>query len=378
MRQELAGSPSAEALQQFLLDRYSARDAVVVDSGTSALAMAFTVLRQALAVRGEGQQAVIAAPAFVCPDVLTAAQAAGVRLHLYDLNPDTLSPELSSLRSALTAGAHAVVAVHFFGYPFAVDDVRALCDAFGVPLIEDAAQSAGAMFGGRPAGAHGDLSVLSFGRGKGIGGGGGGALLINRSAPDQLTSAGLVRPGPASLGVRHAAMGAAQLLFEQRGWFALPSAIPGLHLGEAVYHAPQPVSGISRYGAALALASLSALTPAVAERAALAVQASDILAASNLRVIVPAGTAGWLRLCALLDAPSADRLYRFGVRRPYPRLLTSYPDHQFTIANVQEAQPGSAQLANELVTFPTHRGARRADYLAAMATLASAATRSPR
>ncbi len=76
----------------------------------------------------------------------------------------------------------AVVLVHQYGIPVDLDRARALCDAHGAVVIEDAAQGAGAWWRHRRLGARGDLGILSFGRGKGMTAGGGGALLATGTA----------------------------------------------------------------------------------------------------------------------------------------------------------------------------------------------------
>ena len=68
----------------------------------------------------------------------------------------------------------AVVVAYLYGIPFDTAPVRAAAGAVGAWLIEDAAQGAGASFRGRALGAFGDLSMLSFGRGKGVTAGRGG------------------------------------------------------------------------------------------------------------------------------------------------------------------------------------------------------------
>ncbi|MCL2695804.1 MAG: DegT/DnrJ/EryC1/StrS family aminotransferase [Clostridiales bacterium] len=71
----------------------------------------------------------------------------------------------------------AVVLVHLYGTPARIDEIRAICDAHGVPLIEDAAESLGATYRGRQTGSFGDLSVVSFNGNKIITSSGGGMLL---------------------------------------------------------------------------------------------------------------------------------------------------------------------------------------------------------
>lgn len=56
----------------------------------------------------------------------------------------------------------AVVYVNMFGNPADYERLRNYCDKHNIPLIEDAAQSQGAVYGKTPSGAMGDISVFSF------------------------------------------------------------------------------------------------------------------------------------------------------------------------------------------------------------------------
>jgi dTDP-4-amino-4,6-dideoxygalactose transaminase len=56
----------------------------------------------------------------------------------------------------------AVIAVHLYGQHADADAIRALCDNFGVQMVEDAAESLGATYRGRPTGTTADYAILSF------------------------------------------------------------------------------------------------------------------------------------------------------------------------------------------------------------------------
>jgi len=120
----------------------------------------------------------VAYPGYGCIDLSAAAVRAGVKVRLYDLDPVTLSPDLSSLGKTISRGVDAIVVAHMFGYPADVPGVRDLASNAGVTVIEDAAQAAGGTLETVPLGALADASILSFGRGKGTTAGSGGALLF--------------------------------------------------------------------------------------------------------------------------------------------------------------------------------------------------------
>lgn len=71
-----------------------------------------------------------------------------------------------------------VVLVHLYGTPAKADEIKRICEAHGALLIEDAAESLGAVVGGRQTGGLGDYGVVSFNGNKIITGSSGGMLLV--------------------------------------------------------------------------------------------------------------------------------------------------------------------------------------------------------
>ena len=72
-----------------------------------------------------------------------------------------------------------VVAVDLFGTPGKLAEIRRICDEHGAVFIEDAAESLGSTYRGRPAGSFGDIGVISFNGNKIITGSSGGALITD-------------------------------------------------------------------------------------------------------------------------------------------------------------------------------------------------------
>ena len=71
----------------------------------------------------------------------------------------------------------AVIGVHLYGMPAKLREVLAVCEKYGVPFIEDAAEALGSTYHDQKAGSFGAMSVLSFNGNKIITTSGGGALL---------------------------------------------------------------------------------------------------------------------------------------------------------------------------------------------------------
>jgi perosamine synthetase len=73
----------------------------------------------------------------------------------------------------------ACVPMHTFGLPCRIDEIAAICDAWNITLVEDAAESLGSYYKGRHTGVFGKIGTFSFNGNKTVTSGGGGALITN-------------------------------------------------------------------------------------------------------------------------------------------------------------------------------------------------------
>jgi dTDP-4-amino-4,6-dideoxygalactose transaminase len=71
----------------------------------------------------------------------------------------------------------AIVAVHLYGMPFKVDEIKAIAQRYEIPILEDSAEALGSTYKNKKCGTFGDLAVLSFNGNKIITTSGGGALV---------------------------------------------------------------------------------------------------------------------------------------------------------------------------------------------------------
>jgi len=76
----------------------------------------------------------------------------------------------------------ALLPVHLLGHPVDMDPLVALAKSYGLKVVEDATESLGSLYKGRPAGTQGDVSCLSFNGNKLITTGGGGMIVTNDQA----------------------------------------------------------------------------------------------------------------------------------------------------------------------------------------------------
>lgn len=143
--------PEVEAFERELAGYLGVRHCVGVANGTEAISIAL----RALGVRA-GDDVVV--PSFTFYATAEAVAAMGARPVFCDVDPGTFCVTPEAVRSAMTARTAAVVPVDLFGNVAPVPELREL----GVPVLEDAAQAAGASLDGVRAGSLGHAATLSF------------------------------------------------------------------------------------------------------------------------------------------------------------------------------------------------------------------------
>src|SRR5262245_56764491 len=349
------GNDARDVLIGRIRAHWGATNVALTGSGTDALTL---LLRASLLDRPR----MVAVPAYGCYDLATAVVGSHARAVLYDVDPDTLAPDLESLARALKYQPGALILVHHYGIPVDVPAISALAAKHEALLIEDAAQGVGATIRNRPAGSFGSLAILSFGRGSGLTGGSGGAVLAHDDVGFEIVNqirALLPRP---SAGWSVLARACAQRILSNPALYALPANLPFLRLGETIYHPPHEPDAISRAATSLVTAVWEAALAEVSSRRRFAARLMDAAQAtpswhlvSPLAGVVP----GYLRFPARSRARPRKELLsdvarRLGIMAGYPLPLHQLPDLRDRCVNAKEPFPGAQLLADSLITLPTH------------------------
>ena len=158
--------PEVDAFERELADYLGVRHAIGVGNGTDAI----TIALRALEVNA-GDEVVV--PSFTFYASAEAIVNAGARPVFCDVDLDTRNITVDTVRAVLTARTRAIVSVDLFGVPAPSPALREL----GLPVLEDAAQAAGASLDGRRAGSLADVATFSFYPSKNLGAfGDGGAI----------------------------------------------------------------------------------------------------------------------------------------------------------------------------------------------------------
>lgn len=144
--------------------------AVAVNSGTTALQLALLALGV-----GCGDEVIV--PSFVCTALLNAVYFTGATPKIVDVNGDDFNISLLDTRAGISSKTKAIIVPHMFGNPI---DVRPFLK-WGIPVIEDCAQSIGATIDGKRVGTFGLISVFSFYATKMMTTGGEGGMAVTNS-----------------------------------------------------------------------------------------------------------------------------------------------------------------------------------------------------
>jgi dTDP-4-amino-4,6-dideoxygalactose transaminase len=144
-----------EAFERELAESVGVPHVVACASGTDAIAIALGAL-------GASEEDEVVVPTNACVPVAAGVRLAGAQLRLSDADPATLTLSRAGAESVLGPRSRFLLAVHLYGGLADVDGLGALAGERGLLLLEDCAQSLGALFSGGPAGSFGRAAAFSF------------------------------------------------------------------------------------------------------------------------------------------------------------------------------------------------------------------------
>lgn len=148
-----------------------AKYGIGVDNGTNAISLGL------LAIGVVPGDEVITVSNTAVPTV-SAIVAVGAVPRFVDIDPDTYLMDASQLEQVITAKTRCILPVHLFGQCVNMDAVHHVADQYGLKVLEDCAQSHGAMFRDQKAGSMSDAAAFSFYPTKILGGYGDGGMVI--------------------------------------------------------------------------------------------------------------------------------------------------------------------------------------------------------
>lgn len=177
-----------DKFEDMIADVAQTKRGVAVVNGTSALQVALRLVGVQ-----NGDEVITQALTFVA--TANAITYNGAEPIFLDVDLDTMGLSPVSVEDFLESNAElredgcyntntgnrisACMPMHTFGFPVHMDELLEVCKKWNIPVIEDAAESLGSSYKGRPTGSLGKLGVYSFNGNKIVTAGGGGAILTD-------------------------------------------------------------------------------------------------------------------------------------------------------------------------------------------------------
>jgi dTDP-4-amino-4,6-dideoxygalactose transaminase len=152
-----------------------ARYAIGVSSGTDALLVALLALNI-----GPGDEVIC--PSFTFFATGSSVSRVGAKPVFADCLPDSFNLDPAGVEALITPRTKAIIPVHLFGQPADMQEILGIASRHGLKVIEDAAQSFGAGYGGCKVGALGDCGTVSFYPSKNLGAFGDAGLVVTNDA----------------------------------------------------------------------------------------------------------------------------------------------------------------------------------------------------
>ena len=132
-----------------------------LNNGTSALHCAMLALGV-----GPGDEVIVPANTYIA--TAWGVSYTGATPVFVDCTSDTWQIDPSEIEKKITEKTKGIIGVHLYGQPFDYTSVKAVADKYGLFVVEDCAQAAGATFEGRNVGTLGELACFSFYPGKNL------------------------------------------------------------------------------------------------------------------------------------------------------------------------------------------------------------------
>lgn len=147
--------------------------AISCANGTDALILAL----MALGIK-EGDEVVTTPYTFF--STASSVALVGAKPVFVDIEPATMNIDPNCVEKAITPRTKAIIIVHLFGKVCTMDPILDIGRRHNLPVVEDMAQSLGAMENGTMCGAFGDIAALSFYPTKNLGGIGEGGMVLSK------------------------------------------------------------------------------------------------------------------------------------------------------------------------------------------------------
>ena len=167
--------PEVEAFEKEISAASGCAHAIACASGTDALILALLALDI-----GPGDEVITTPFTFVAS--AGAIARVGAKPVFADIEAASFNIDPRAIEKAINARTKAIVPVHLFGLPAAMDEINTIAERHGLAVIEDAAQAIGARYKKRAVGSIGAIGCFSFFPSKNLGGAGDGGMIATNDS----------------------------------------------------------------------------------------------------------------------------------------------------------------------------------------------------
>ena len=356
-----SGPESVEVLRRSICAKLGVRYAFLFANGRGAMTF---LMKSLLAASEQPKRNTVILPSYTCYSVAASAVLAGLKVRICDIDENTLSYSEQDLLSVDFEDVLAIVSTSLYGIPTDLCLLETLARKNGVFLIDDAAQSLGALVRDRPVSTFGDAGILSFDKGKVITSVNGGVIVTNNHDIAARIEDLYEQIPPLSLVSRIgevAKLQAYSLLLHPL-MYTIPSNLPGLGLGKTVYDEDIPIRRYFEKLSPIVLAQLSRIESINEHRRKNATRYSELIQEIDGLATITTRVHDhpiYLRYPIRIENPESRQHFlakfkKYGCSISYPSAIQDVPELKARV-EVQDANAAGGRIvASQIVTLPTH------------------------
>ncbi|MBU3917174.1 aminotransferase class V-fold PLP-dependent enzyme [bacterium] len=360
LKHDASGVNHIKSLKEDIRLHFGVKHCFLVSSGRAALTMILLAMKN---LQNKTKNEVVL-PAYTSFSVPSAVVRAGLKVSLCDIDPETMGIDIESLKKALSDKTLCIVICHLFGYPCNLEAILKVAREKKIFVIDDAAQSMGATFKGKPLGTFGDAGLFSLSRGKNITTVDGGIIITNSDdIAEQISKIRLKHVNILDrLGIIFRAMTMSVLLRPIFYW--IPQGLPFLRLGASIFSTKFDLKEFTEFQAKIGqrmfkkLDKINDIRKKIAKKLIAALSGCDNI---KFPKEIECAESVFLRLPLICDVKCECGQPSLGVVRSYPHPLNEIIKLRPHLVNYNKSFPKAKLFSDQLWTLPTHKFVEQKD-----------------
>lgn len=341
------GNKKNDNLEKSLCNYLGVNNCIFADSGKALLSLLLAKLKEEF----NNTRTEVIIPGYTCYSVAASVVKAGLKIRVYDLDPVSLQPDISFIKSIANDKVLAIINQHLFGIPSPNEEIKKIAENIGAFFIEDAAQGFGGSINDQFLGTEGDFGLFSFGRGKPLPIGHGGALVGKN-----LSILQKIKLNRTNEEYKHIVLLAMTQIISLPLFYWLAEILP-LGLGRTYFNPLFKEGAMPEAIRKIIEKALPTLEDLNEHRHNISKVYENIIYKKYLISIPDMSRPVFTRYPLMGEADNVPKeLKRLGVRRMYPKAIYDERVIKPYLAARQDPTPGASEIVKKLITLPTHKG----------------------